>query len=58
MRTTEKSISRGVEAGIRTYDLIIGKDQSSSAHAYVATKSKDDANSIQVGWMVYIFFFI
>lgn len=58
MKIVEKHNYRGVEAGLRTYNLIIDKNQSTSAQAYVATASNDDANSIQVGWMViYIFIF-
>ncbi|XP_023635171.1 uncharacterized protein LOC17880777 [Capsella rubella] len=52
VRTEGKNIYRGVGARISTYDLSIGKDQSSSAHTYVATQSNDDSNSIQVGWMI------
>ncbi|EOA18641.1 hypothetical protein CARUB_v10007215mg [Capsella rubella] len=42
----------GMEAGLWTYNVSIGKNQSSSAIAYVASRSKYDGNSIQVGWMI------
>ncbi|KAG7548193.1 Neprosin activation peptide [Arabidopsis suecica] len=52
MKIVEKHNYRGVAGGLRTYNLIIDKNQSTSAQAYVATASNDDANSIQVGWMI------
>jgi len=58
MKVVEKHNYRGVEAGLRTYNLIIDKNQSTSAQAYVARAFSGDANSIQVGWMViHIFIF-
>ncbi|KAL9281400.1 putative neprosin [Arabidopsis thaliana] len=52
MKVVEKHNYRGVEAGLRTYNLIIDKNQSTSAQAYVARAFSGDANSIQVGWMI------
>ncbi|EFH46742.1 hypothetical protein ARALYDRAFT_330240 [Arabidopsis lyrata subsp. lyrata] len=54
MRTEVTNIFRGVGAGINTYDLSIGKNQSSIAQTYVASQANDDANSIQVGWDDYL----